>query len=456
MRGGTKPAPTRARSRAGGRGHSSASAFNRGLLSFLDAAPTPFHAVAQARALLVAAGFGELDEGSAWRLAPGSRHFVVRNDSSLIAFRLGARNLVETGLRMVGAHTDSPCLKLKPNAVVEGSGYIRCGVEVYGGALLNPWFDRDLSLAGRVTLADARGRLHNRLIDLRAPVAVIPSLAIHLDREANDKRSINKQTMLPPVLGLSGAKPFDLAELLGSALRAQDPALARAEILAFELSFYDTQRAALVGLDDGFIAAARLDNLLSCYTGLRALIDTRARGAQLLVLNDHEEVGSGSAAGARGNFLRSVLGRLAGDDETRARTMARSLLVSTDNAHGVHPNFADRHDARHGPLLNAGPVLKVNANQSYASTSESAAVVQAAARAARVPLQSFVTRTDLACGSTIGPLTAAVLGVRTADVGVPTFAMHSIRELAGSADAWALYRVLGAFFALPAVDATPA
>lgn len=448
--------PARATGRGGRRRRSDVTEFNQGLLAFLDAAPTPFHAVAQARAMLVAAGFTELDETAAWRLPARSRHFVVRNDSSLIAFRLGARDVVETGLRMVGAHTDSPCLRLKPNAVVEGAGYIRCGVEVYGGALLNPWFDRDLSLAGRVTIADGRGRLHNRLIDLRAPVAVIPSLAIHLDREANDKRSINKQTMLPPVLGLSGSRPFDLTGLLGSALRAQEPALARAEILAFELSFYDTQRAALVGVDDGFIAAARLDNLLSCYTGLRALIDTRARGAQLVVLNDHEEVGSGSVAGARGNFLRSVVDRLAGDDETCARTMARSLLVSTDNAHGVHPNFAERHDARHGPLLNAGPVLKVNANQSYASTSESAAVIQAAARAARVPLQRFVTRTDLACGSTIGPLTATVLGVRTVDVGVPTFAMHSIRELAGSSDAWALYRLLGAFFALPAVTATRA
>lgn len=448
MGAATKSAPTRAKGRAG--------AFNQGLLAFLDGAPTPFHAVAQARAMLSAAGFGELDEAAAWHLAAPARHFVVRNDSSLIAFRLGAQSVLESGLRMIGAHTDSPCLKLKPNAVVEGSGYVRCGVEVYGGALLNPWFDRDLSLAGRVTLSDARGRLHNRLLDLRAPVAVIPSLAIHLDREANDKRAINKQTMLPPVLGLSGARPFDLAALLGAALREQHPALARAEILAFELCFYDTQRAALVGLGGAFIASARLDNLLSCYTGLRALIDTRARGAQLLVLNDHEEVGSGSAAGARGNFLRSVLGRLAGDDEAYARCMARSLLVSTDNAHGVHPNFADRHDGRHGPLLNAGPVLKVNANQSYASTSESAAVIRAAARAAQVPLQAFVTRTDLACGSTIGPLTATALGVRTVDVGVPTFAMHSIRELAGSADAWALYRVLGAFLALSEVVARPA
>jgi len=422
--------------------------FNTELLDFLQRSPTPFHAVAVMREQLLAAGFSELDEADTWRVAPRGRYFVTRNQSSLIAFRTGKQDLAQAGLRMVGAHTDSPCLKLKPNAVNETVGYVKFGVEVYGGVLLNPWFDRDLSLAGRVTLRDKRGALRSVLIDCQRAIAIIPSLAIHLDREANDTRSINKQTMLPPVLGLAADKPFDLHGFIKSELKKQDAALARADILDFELSFYGVQAPALVGVAEEFIAAARLDNLLSCYTGLKAIIDSKADTAQLVIASDHEEVGSNSSAGARGNFLKSVLERLAAGDENFARMMTRSLLVSTDNAHGVHPNFADKHDNRHGPVLNRGPVVKVNSNQSYATNSESAALFKHAAAQAKVAVQSFVTRTDMGCGSTIGPLTAAGLGVRTVDVGVPTFAMHSIRELAGADDAHALYRALVAFFAL--------
>ncbi len=422
--------------------------FNRELLDFLQRAPTPFHAVAVMREQLLAAGFTELDEADAWQLAPRGKYFVTRNQSSLIAFRCGQRALAEDGLRMVGAHTDSPCLKLKPNAVNETVGYVKFGVEVYGGVLLNPWFDRDLSLAGRVTVRDKRGALRSVLIDCQRALAIIPSLAIHLDREANDNRSVNKQTMLPPVLGLAGDKPFDLHALIKRELKTVDASLARADVLDFELSFYGTQAPAMVGVAEEFIAAARLDNLLSCFTGIQALIDSKAGTAQLMVASDHEEVGSNSVAGARGNFLKSVLERWAGDDESYARCIARSLLVSTDNAHGIHPNFADKHDQRHGPVLNRGPVVKVNSNQSYATNSESAALFKHAAALAKVDVQAFVTRTDMGCGSTIGPLTAAALGVRTVDVGVPTFAMHSIRELAGADDAHALYRALGAFYGL--------
>lgn len=429
-------------------------AFNTRLLKFLDASPTPFHAVAAMRTRLLDAGYVALDEADAWQLAPRGRYVVTRNDSSLIAFRLGTRPVAEDGLRMVGAHSDSPCLKLKPQAAIVSHGYVKLGVEVYGGVLLNPWFDRDLSLAGRVTTRGRGGRLSSTLIDFERPIAIIPSLAIHLDREANDKRSINKQTMLPALVALAGGG-FDLAAAIKARLAACDSALAREHLLDHELMLYDTQRAAIVGIDEEFVASARLDNLLSCHTGIEALLGAPARHAQLFVANDHEEVGSGSTSGARGNFLKSVLERIAGSDEALARTIARSLMVSTDNAHGVHPNFADRHDDRHGPLLNGGPVVKVNANQSYATNSESAAVLRHAAAQADVTLQDFVTRTDLGCGSTIGPLTATALGVRTVDVGVPTFAMHSIRELAGTDDAHALFRVLRAFFGLPDLRVQP-
>jgi len=425
--------------------------FDTGLLAYVDAAPTPFHAVTGACALLEAAGFSALDERDAWRLAPGAHHYVTRNGSALIAFALDDTSCVDGGVRMVGAHTDSPCLKLRPRPEIKSQGYWQLGVEVYGGALLNPWFDRDLGLAGRITLRAADGGLSSRLVDLREPLAVVPSLAIHLDREANDKRSINKQTQLPAVIArVQGAEDgFDLREALRERLAREDPALATASVLDYELAFYDLQPASLVGWRREFIASARLDNLLSCYTALQALAHCPSASNRLVVLNDHEEVGSGSAAGARGSFLRSVLERLTGGGEAMARAMARSLLVSTDNAHGVHPNHADKHDANHGPALNGGPALKINHNQSYASNSETAAVFREACLQAGVPLQTFVARGDMGCGSTIGPITAAVLGVRTVDVGVPTFAMHSIRELAGREDAWSLRQALGVCFNLP-------
>ncbi|MCC7414015.1 MAG: M18 family aminopeptidase [Gammaproteobacteria bacterium] len=422
--------------------------FNRGLLQFLDGSPTPFHAVANLRAALAAAGFRELVETAVWKLAGGGRYFVTRNGSAIIAFTLARRAATARGLRIVGAHTDSPCLKVKPRPEIEAKGYWQAGVEVYGGALLNPWFDRDLSLAGRVTLRTAEGTLENRLVDFGTPIATIPSLAIHLDREANDNRAINKQTYLPPVLALAGSGTLDLRQEVLTRLAAGEPALAGAEILDAELAFYDSQKAAHVGLRREFIASARLDNLLSCYTGLEALLTARPVGVQMLVCNDHEEVGSASAAGARGTFVRSVVERIAGTGEACTRAIAASVFVSTDNAHGVHPNFPDRHDPNHGPLLNGGPAIKVNAGQAYASNSETVAVFRHACALAGVPVQSFVSRGDVRCGSTIGPHTASILGVRTVDVGVPTFAMHSIRELAGSDDAFLLHRALRTFYEL--------
>lgn len=429
-------------------------AFNAGLLAYLDGAPTPFHAVHCARQLLDAAGFHALDERAAWSLERGGRYYVTRNGSALIAFVIGDAPLAEAGVRMVGAHTDSPCLKVKPRPELKAQGYWQLGIEVYGGALLNPWFDRDLGLAGRLTLRDGEGRLSSRLVDLREPVAVVPSLAIHLDREANDKRSINKQHHLPAVIArVQGAEDtFDLRNELVARLAIDEPWLAQASLLDYELALYDLQPAAFVGWRREFIASARLDNLLSCYTALQALCHCPSTANRLVVLNDHEEVGSGSAAGARGTFLRSVLERLSGGGEAQARAMAHSLLVSTDNAHGVHPNYADKHDANHGPTLNGGPALKINHNQSYASNSETAAVFREACARAEVPLQAFVARGDMGCGSTIGPITAAMLGVRTVDVGVPTFAMHSIRELAGRDDAWSLMQALGVCFNLPLPD----
>lgn len=429
--------------------------FNQSLLSFLQRSPTPFHATRELADQLLLAGFEVLDETRSWSLQPGGRYVVTRNGSSLIAFVLPVdADLAETGVRMVGAHTDSPCLKIKPTPERVKEGYFQLGVEVYGGVLLNPWFDRDLSLAGRVSYLNLSGQLVDALIDFKEPVAVVPSLAIHLDRGANEEHAINPQQHLPLLLSIApkDSKP-ELRQLLLELLRQQGDEAQ--EVLDFELCCYDTQPPALIGLHKQFIAAARLDNLLSCFVGLQSLLQALAPDQRhlnspdqgmLLICSDHEEVGSLSSAGANGPFLEQVLERMVPATEDRQRMLARSVMISADNAHGIHPNFSDKHDANHGPLLNGGPVIKINANQRYATTSATSALFRQLARLEGVPVQAFTVRSDMACGSTIGPLTAAKLGVPTLDIGVPTFAMHSIRELAGTEDGFSLFKVLRRFF----------
>lgn len=427
------------------------SQFNSGLLDFLQQSPTPFHAVTNLAALFAQAGFTELDEAEPWSLKKNSRYFVRRNDSACIAFKTGTKPLLQTGVRISGTHTDSPCLKLKPTPALRQHSYVQLGVEVYGGALLHPWFDRDLSVAGRVNYKTKNGSLKSVLLNLQDPIAFIPSLAIHLDREVNEGRALNRQTELPPVvLQLQDDGVFDFDRFLLTHIQKQSGHEDAALVLSHELLLYDTQPPALVGLHKQFIAAARLDNLLSCYAAAMGLLNSSDDFASALVCNDHEEVGSASASGAQGPFLRSVLERLvateSSDTESFERVMRRSLLVSVDNAHGVHPNYADKHDPQHRPLLNAGPVIKINANQRYASNSDSVAIFKTICDLTSVRHQSFVMRSDLACGSTIGPLTATELGITTVDVGVATFGMHSIRELAGAEDPANLSRVLSAYY----------
>lgn len=421
--------------------------FNQNLCQFLGQSTTPFHAVREMISILDVAGYESLDEGLGWNLRPGGKYYLQRNNSSLVAFVVGRDITPAEGLRMVGAHTDSPCLMVKPSPEKTRHGYFQLGVEVYGGALLNPWFDRDLSLAGRVSFETNDGQLKSALIDFRDPIATIPSLAIHLDKEANKNRSINPQTDILPILcQVKAGKNRDFRDLLKDRLLEEHPQCAVGRVLDYELSFYDTQAAAVIGLEGDFIASARLDNLLSCYTGLQALLGCDGAASTLLVCTDHEEVGSLSAAGAQGPLLSSVLKRLVDGETQYVGLTDRSMMISADNAHGIHPNYADRHDDNHGPILNQGPVIKVNANQRYATNSETAGLFRLLAAREDVPVQSFVVRSDMGCGSTIGPITAGGIGVRTIDIGVPTFAMHSIRELAGSEDAWNLYRVLRGFY----------
>jgi len=412
---------------------------------FLQASPTPFHAVKEMSARLLAAGFKELKEEDAWAVENGGKYYVVRNGSSIIAWATPKhKDLAESGLRMVGAHTDSPCLKVKPLPELNRHGYQQLGVEVYGGVLLNPWFDRDLSMAGRVSYKANSGERKQALVDFKKPIALIPSLAIHLDREANKNRNINAQTYLPVILG-QGEADFSFKQMLVEQLSVEGADDA-ADVLDYEIALYDTQAPALTGLQSEYISSARLDNLLSCYMGLAALLQADSEEGVLLVCNDHEEVGSMTAAGAQGPMLTQVLERLSPNVEERVRMISRSMMISADNAHGIHPNFADRHDANHGPLINHGPVIKLNSNQRYATNSETSAIFRDLAQQVEVPVQAFVVRSDMACGSTIGPITAAELGVKTLDIGVPQFAMHSIREMAGVKDVEHLTAVLTKFF----------
>lgn len=419
--------------------------FNHSLLSFLDDSPTPFHAVSTMKRELLAAGYEELREQQEWVVSEGGRYFVTRNDSSIIAFTTPTFDFAHRGFRMIGAHTDSPCLKLKPNAHVERFGYHQLGVEVYGGVLLHTWFDRDLSVAGRVTFKTKEGDLKSRLIDFKDPVAVVPNLAIHLNRGVNDTGfTVNKQEETLPVL-CGSDQHFDLNQWLTEQILRQHQDVSVEGILSFELSLYDTQKAAITGLKGDFITSARLDNLLSCYVGLQALLNADSDLPTLLICTDHEEVGSLSACGANGPFLEDVLRRLIPVPEQFTQAIQQSMLVSADNAHALHPNYAMKHDQFHAPLINQGAVIKVNNNQRYATNSETAAVYKDIANQLGLPAQTFVVRSDMACGSTIGPITSGEIGIATLDIGLPTFGMHSIRELAGSVDAFNLFKILVEF-----------
>ncbi|QOY55673.1 M18 family aminopeptidase [Candidatus Sulfurimonas marisnigri] len=419
--------------------------FNEGLLGFLDASPTPFHATKNMAMMFSNAGFTKLDEAGKWELQKGEKYYLTRNDSSIIAFTYSdSKNYT-----MVGTHTDSPNLKVKPNPVIKEHGVVKFGVEPYGGLLLNPWFDRDLSLAGRVTYLSSQNIIKDALIDVKKAIAVIPSLAIHLDREVNNTKSINAQTDITPIVTCNEnftkeTGGFDFDDFIKEQLLHAGIDDVK-ELYANELSFYDTQNASFVGLNDDFIASARVDNLLSCYVGMLSICSVDAQTPMLFIASDHEEVGSASTSGAAGSFLENTLRRLFSDYEEYMQLIRTSLFISADNAHAVHPNYPSKHDKEHSPYINRGSVVKINANQRYASNSKTISKFLNVASSLGEPTQNYVTRSDMGCGSTVGPITATRLGIDTLDVGLPTYAMHSIRELCGADDAYSLYKIILGF-----------
>lgn len=423
------------------------------LLNFIDASPSPWHAVNTVEQRLLSQGFTQLHETQAWQIKPAGSYYVIRGGASIIAFTLGSQALNETGFRMVGAHTDSPGLRLKPNAAYGNDGLVRIGVEVYGGPILATFTDRDLSVAGRVTVRTATGFetcFETRLLKFDDAVMRLPNLAIHMNREVNDKGLVlNKQTELPLIFGESEAGVEADKQFLNHIADAL--AVEAKDILTFELTVFDTQKGVFWGANQEFIADSQLDNLASCHAALSALLATdKPKSSCICALFDHEEVGSESAAGACGSFLADVVSRISSGlqsgEEARLQAMAQSFFISADMAHAYHPNHPSAYEPCHHVLVNKGPVIKTNANQRYSTNADTAARFITLCENANIPYQQYAHRTDLGCGSTIGPIVASNLGVPSVDIGSPMWAMHSIRESAGVLDHGYMIAVLKAMF----------
>ena len=414
------------------------------LLTFIDQSPTPFHAVENLQKKLLAAGFREYRESEAWSLAAGACGFVVRNQSALAVFRMGqSRQLEESAFRIVAAHTDSPSLKLKCQAAQSASSGLRIPVEVYGGTIHSSWLDRPLGVAGRILALDA-GAKAPRLVCSSQALAVIPNIAPHLNREINEGFRYNAQQHLAALFG-NGTLQDLYAQLLKT---KKKPA---PDSLVAELFLYDREPGCFVGLQQDLILAPRLDNLASCYAAVIALCKIpAAKHSQILFLADNEEIGSVSMQGANSSFLRDVLSRLLPDGKNREeillRILAGSALLSADAAHALHPNFPEVHDPAYSPQLNRGIVIKSNASLRYASNAISQVALLRQCRQAKIPVQYFAARSDKGCGSTIGPVCSALLGVQGVDVGIPLWGMHSCRETTGREDPQFLQKTFAAFW----------
>lgn len=422
------------------------------LLDFIDNSPSPWHAVASIEAELEKFQFIRLDETEKWQLQAGRRYYVVRDDSSIILLVPGNKPPAESGFRIIGAHTDSPGLRIRPNAAAVNDGIAQLGVEIYGGPILATFTDRDLSLAGRISYTYGDGLLAHKRVRLEKPVLRLPNLAIHMNRKVNEEGlKLHKQNELSPFFAQLTADQLPQSHFL--ALLEQATGIGSSQILSWDLAVYDTQKGAFWGANQEFYANSQIDNLASCHAGLQALLDTtvlnQTAGTAVCAFFDHEEIGSKSHIGADGSFLADILQRISQavspEQEDAARALAQSFLVSADMAHAYHPNFPSAYDASHKVFVNQGPVIKSNANRRYSSESISAAHFIHWCEAAEVPYQRYSHRSDLPCGGTIGPMTSARLGIRSVDVGCPMWAMHSIRESAGVQDHEYMIKVLKQF-----------
>ncbi|XP_065053058.1 aspartyl aminopeptidase-like [Rhopilema esculentum] len=460
----------------------------RGLVKFINQAPSPYHVVDLCRKTLTEAGFVELSEKLDWKqnqLKVNGKYFLTRNQSTIIAFAVGGKYQPGGGFSIVGAHTDSPCLKVKPRSTKKSNGFLSVGVECYGGGIWNTWFDRDLTVAGRAIIKTGDKLVH-QLVNIEQPILRVPHLAIHLQRDINDKFGPNKESHILPVLATAAMTQLNQPKATdeqasgknnGQKCQAEKHhsvlidaicnklGCKKEDLLDMELCLADTQPSVIGGLMNEFVFSPRLDNLFNVYTGLQGLLeslknDTLASESniRMVVFYDNEEVGSESAQGAGSALTELVMRRIVdaiGGDSQYERTIANSYLISADQAHAVHPNYSEKHEENHKPAFHGGPVIKFNSNQKYATTAVTASLLRVVAEKADIPLQDVVVRNDSPCGSTIGPIISAKVGLRTVDIGGPMLSMHSIREMCCTSSVAQSISLYKAFFEeFSAVDAS--
>ena len=424
------------------------------LLEFINESPTAYHAVNTVKKMLDGNGFKELKESEAWNLNKGDKCYVIKNDSAIIAFEIGNGEIEKEGFRLIGAHTVSPCFKVKPapELLVENK-YVKLNTEVYGGPILNTWFDRPLSLAGRVTLkGDSPFKPITKLININKPLLVIPNLAIHMNRNVNEGYAINKQKDTLPLLGFINEKLEDKEDVVGVlSIIKNELNVEKEDILDFDLFLYEHEKGSLLGINEEFISSSRLDDLWMVFSGVKALVESNNNKAtKVMVCVDNEEFGSLTSQGANSSLLKNTLETitlsLGKNKEEFLRAIANSIMISADLAHAVHPNQSEKHDPTNRPVLGNGPVIKMAASGSYSTDSYASAIFQSLCKEADVPCQKFVNRSDVRGGTTIGPIVSSDLSIPVIDMGAAIIGMHSIRELASVKDNEYTIRVFSKFF----------
>lgn len=427
--------------------------FAKNLIDFIDASHSSFHATKNVEEILIKEGFEKIELKDKWELKKEGKYYVTKNGSAIIGFIVGKGEIEDDGFRIVGAHTDSPTFRIKPDPEITVVGkYLKLNTEVYGGPILSTWADRPLSMAGRVSVKTQNPlKPKEVLIDMEKPIMIIPNLAIHMNRKVNEGVKINPQIDTLPLLATINDK-FEKENFIME-LIAEKIGVKAEDILDFELYLYTVEKGSLIGLNEEFISIGKLDDLAMVHAGVYGLIDSKIGNAtNVLVCFDNEEVGSTTKQGAASPMLRIILERIAismgKDKEDYYRGLSNSFLISSDMAHSVHPNFTQKQDLTNRPVINGGPAIKIAASQSYTSDSSSSAVYEGLCKSVNVPVQKFVNRSDERGGSTIGPISSTQLDIPSVDIGNPILGMHSVRELGGVLDHYYAYKSFREFYSI--------
>lgn len=424
------------------------------LIDFIHESPTNFHAILNLKKQLIDKGFVQLFSGESWHIERGGKYFVTKNHSSLFAFIPGTGDIAENGFKLICAHSDSPTFRIKPHAEMPVEGkYLKLNTEVYGGPIMYTWFDRPLSMAGRVMLkSDNPLKPATRFVNFKRPLLIIPHLAIHFNRAVNEQGNpLSKQRDMLPVLGMIN-EHFEKDNFLLKRI-AEEMQVLPEDILDFDLTLYDFEKGCLTGINEEFISCGKLDDLAMAHAGMKALLDSKESvKTRILAIFDNEEVGSGTKQGAGSPILRTIIERIVlglnGSPEDLYRALHHSFMISADMAHALHPNYPEKHDPTNHPVLNGGPVIKINANQKYVTDGDAAAVFATICRIAGVPCQTFVNHSDMAGGSTLGNILLSQMEIRGVDIGNPMWAMHSVRETGGTLDHHYVIKAFTTFYNL--------